>query len=161
MRILLTGGTGLVRRQGVQQGVGLPGVGDHERAGLGQDLSLVPQGLPATIGAPQDVHGRGPPGAQQGLSVVVVSGHGGLEQEPAGAGRRHPARLREPPAAAWHRQATALTGRRLIEPGGLLAEPGQPLAQGPGAAFDFGFYLVKTLAGAAREQEVRHGTYYR
>mgnify|MGYP000667024072 CR=1 FL=1 len=34
-------------------------------------------------------------------------------------------------------------------------------AQGPGAAFDFGFYLVKTLAGAAREQEVRHGTYYR
>ena len=32
---------------------------------------------------------------------------------------------------------------------------------GPGTAFDFGFYLVKTLAGAAREQEVRHGTYYR
>ena len=31
----------------------------------------------------------------------------------------------------------------------------------PGTAFDFGFYLVKTLAGAAREQEVRHGTYYR
>ena len=35
------------------------------------------------------------------------------------------------------------------------------LGDGSGAAFDFGFYLVKTLAGAAREQEVHHGTYYR
>ena len=34
-------------------------------------------------------------------------------------------------------------------------------APGPGSAFDFGFYLIKTLAGGAREQEVHHGTYYR
>ena len=43
-----------------------------------------------------------------------------------------------------------------------LAQDGKVItAQGPGTAFDLGFYLVKTLAGAAREQEVRHGTYYR
>ena len=54
-----------------------------------------------------------------------------------------------------------LTGA-IPQQGVSLVQDGKVItAQGPGAAFDFGFYLVKTLAGAAREQEVRHGTYYR
>ena len=53
-----------------------------------------------------------------------------------------------------------LTGA-IPQQGVSLVQDGKVItAQGPGAAFDFGFYLVKTLAGAARE-EVRHGTYYR
>ena len=53
-----------------------------------------------------------------------------------------------------------LTGA-IPQQGVSLVQDGKVItAQGPGAAFDFGFYLVKTLAGAAREQEVRHGTYY-
>lgn len=54
-----------------------------------------------------------------------------------------------------------LTGA-IPQQGASLVQDGKVItAQGPGAAFDFGFYLVKTLAGTAREQEVRHGTYYR
>ena len=54
-----------------------------------------------------------------------------------------------------------LTGA-IPQQGVSLVQDGKVItAQGPGTAFDFGFYFVKTLAGAAREQEVRHGTYYR
>lgn len=54
-----------------------------------------------------------------------------------------------------------LTGA-IPQQGVSLVQDGKVItAQGPGSAFDFGFYLIKTLAGAAREQEVRHGTYYR
>ena len=53
-----------------------------------------------------------------------------------------------------------LTGA-IPQQGVSLVQDGKVItAQGPGAAFDFGFYFVKTLAGAAREQEVHHGTYY-
>ena len=53
-----------------------------------------------------------------------------------------------------------LTGA-IPQQGVSLVQDGKVItAQGPGSAFDFGFYLIKTLAGAAREQEVHHGTYY-
>ena len=54
-----------------------------------------------------------------------------------------------------------LTGA-IPQQGVSLVQDGKVItAQGPGSAFDFGFYLIKTLAGGAREQEVHHGTYYR
>ena len=46
-------------------------------------------------------------------------------------------------------------GVSLVQDGKVITAPG------PGSAFDFGFYLIQTLAGGAREQEVHHGTYYR
>ena len=69
--------------------------------------------------------------------------------------------LTDKKAVCYPGMEAQLTGA-IPQQGVSLVQDGKVItAQGPGAAFDFGFYLVKTLAGAAREQEVRHGTYYR
>ena len=119
------------------------------------DLVVLPGGIPGTpnLAANKTVTDTCTAFAKSGKKVAAICAAPTL--------LAHWGLLNGKKAVCYPGLENRLTGA-IPQQGVSLVQDGKVItAQGPGSAFDFGFYLIKTLAGAAREQEVHHGTYYR